>query len=126
MQDTDTNTVVESKFDFDSISSDKLQYFSSLDHLKWYMPDHLMESEIYLSKDLLDSYGRYKIRQWIEENCRSTIYMWNGCQMPAANQDSWGHLVSPAGDGRFYFADKFDRVLFLLTWKSYNEQSYDS
>jgi hypothetical protein len=92
----------------------KFEYCSSLDHAKWLVPDVSLGFQ--LSAEMLDSIGRYKLKQWIEQHCEGTVWMWNGCEMPSPGQETWGHLVSPSGVGIFFFEKEHDRVLFQLTW----------
>lgn len=94
----------------------KFEYYSSLDHLKWSVPEAELDSGSFVSRDQLDEHGRYRVRQWIEENCHSRVVMWNGVETPAYGQNGWGDMVAPQGDGRFYFELEQDRVLFKLTW----------
>jgi len=92
----------------------KFVYCTSLDHTKWLAPD--ISAGINLSAETLDNINRYKLRQWIEQHCEDTVWMWNGCQMPDMGQEPWGHLVSPSGVGIFFFEKEHDKSLFYMTW----------
>ena len=84
-------------------------YCSSLDHLKWLIPTE--SNSVTVSNEVLDKHTRYVVRQWIRENCKDTVLMWNGVQTPVAGQLGWSDLISPSGNGIFFFENDDDRFL---------------
>ena len=93
----------------------KLEYCSSMDHAEYLVQD--TSRGVKISKEVLDSHGRYHLRTWIENNCIGTVFVWNGTGKPMVGQTDWGDMVSPSGVGIFFFENEHDNTLFKMVWE---------
>ena len=89
-----------------------LRYISDYDELTWLV--NVDDFRFYECS--IPWVSRMRIRQWVEENCSGTVFVWNGLLAPDQGSSSnWGGLVSPDGKTCFFvFLAEADETRFAL------------
>lgn len=97
----------------------KFNYCHSLDELKWNInPEsnyvvYLLNSRLEQEKDI-----RFRIKEWILENCKEQVYCWNVCSTPTKGEFNYEFKLSPSGDSILYFSTYDDFDNFINEWNS--------
>ena len=89
-----------------------LRYISDYDELTWLV--NVDDFRFYECS--IPWVSRMRIRQWVEENCAGTVFIWNGLLAPdKGSTGDWGSLISPDGKTCFFiFTEEADETRFAI------------
>jgi hypothetical protein len=90
------------------------KYCSSKDELAWYC-DITKTPNVYLDSDTL-AISKLYFRDFIENNCIGSVYVWNGVETPAFGEDRWANKICANGSATLYFENHQDYTLFMLKY----------